>query len=70
MNAKVDDATGYAYGRFSGLQRSCIGTSILFKQFWRVRGPIELVGIGFVAARLDFSKFFLALDKLIDWVKR
>ena len=56
--------------RLGGFERGSVGIAVLLEQFRRRCRPIELVRIGIVSARLDLGKFFLALKKLVDWIKR
>jgi hypothetical protein len=65
-----ENPAGDADCRLGGFERGSVGIAVLLKQFRRRRRPIEFVGIGIVPARLDLSKFFLALKKLIDWIER
>jgi hypothetical protein len=70
VHTKVYDAPGYAYGRLGRLKRDRIRVPILLEQLRRGRRPIEFVWIGFVSALFDLGELFLALKKLIDWLKR
>ena len=59
--------------RTAGLAASSVVASAVpyfSNSSFRRRRPIEFVRIGFVPARLDLGKLFLALKKLVDWIKR
>ena len=70
MEAEGENAAGHADRRLGGFERGCVSRPVFLEQFlWRCR-PIEFVWIGFVPARLNLRKLFLALKELVDWVKR
>jgi len=70
VEAESENAAGYADGRLGRFERGCVGIPVLLEQLRRRCRPIEFVRIRFVPARLDLGKLFLALKKLVDWVKR
>jgi hypothetical protein len=70
MDAEGEDAARDANYRFGGLERGCIGIPVFLEQFRRRCRPIEFMRVRFMPARLDFGKLFLALQKLINWIKR
>jgi hypothetical protein len=70
MEAEGQNAPGHADRRLSGFERGCVRRPILLEEFHGRCRAIEFMRIGFVPARLNFGKLFLALQKLVDWVKR
>ena len=70
MEPKGKNAPGHADRRLGGFERNCVSRSVLLEQFLRRCCPIEFVRIGFVPARFNFGELFLALEKLVDRVKR
>lgn len=52
------------------IERSRIRAGILLNQLRNRDGPVELVGIRFIAARPNVRQFFLALLELIGGLKR
>ena len=70
MEAEGEDTSGYSDDRPRSFERGCLSCTVFFKYFLRRRRPIEFVGIGFMPARFNLGKLFLALQKLIDWIKR
>ena len=62
--------TGYADRWLGGFQCGGVGASILLEELRRCSGPIKPVRIRLMPARLDFCELFLALKKLVDWIKR
>jgi hypothetical protein len=70
MKAEGKDPSGHADFRFGGLERGCVSRPVFLEQFLRGCRAIEFVRIGFMPARLDLGKLFLALKKLVDWIKR
>jgi len=70
MQAEREDPAGHADRRLGRFERGSIGIAVLLEQLRRRCRPIESVRIGVVPARLDLGKFFLALKKLVDWIKR
>lgn len=70
MKAKSKNAPGHADFRPGSLERGCVSRPVFFEQFLGRCRAIEFVRIGFMPARLDLGKLFLALKKLVDWIKR
>ena len=67
-SARIRPAT-----RTGGLAVSSVAASadaVLLDQLRRRRRPVKFVRIGLVPARFDLGKLFLALEKLVDWLKR
>jgi len=69
MEAQGQNAAGDAHGGLRGFERRGVGIGVLLDQLRRGCGPIESVWIGFVAARLNLGELFLALKKLVNWLK-
>ena len=70
MQAKGENAPGHTHHRLGDIQRGCVSGPVFLEQFLRRCRPIEFMRIGLVPARLDLGKLFLALQKLIGWLKR
>jgi hypothetical protein len=70
VEAKRENPPGHADGRLGGFESSRVRRAVFFEKFLRGCCPIESVRIGFMPVRLDFDKLFLALEKLVDWIKR
>jgi hypothetical protein len=69
MQAKSENAAGYADGRLGGFERGGVSIPVLLEKLSRGCRPIEFVRIRFMPARLDVGELFLALKKLVDWIK-
>jgi len=70
VNSKRQNPTGDSDSGLGGFERRCVGAAIALKQFGGSCRRIEFVRVGIVPARLDLTKLFLALDKLVNWIKR
>jgi hypothetical protein len=70
MEAESKNAAGYADSRLGCIEGRCIGIPVLLKKFIRGCCPIEFVGICFMPTLLDLGELFLALKKLVGWIKR
>jgi hypothetical protein len=70
MNTKRQNPARDSDSGLGGFERGRVGTAIALKQFRRSRRRIEFVRVGIVPARLDLTKLFLALQKLVNWIER
>jgi hypothetical protein len=70
VQTKGQNAPGDAYGWLRRLQSGSVRRTVFLKKLFRRRRPIKFVWVGLVPARLDLGKLFLALLKLVDWLKR
>ena len=70
MEAEGENASGHADRRLCGFESGGVSRPVLLEKLLGCCRPIEFVRIGFVPARLNFGKLFLALKKLVDRVKR
>jgi hypothetical protein len=70
MQAEGENPSGDADHRLGSVESGSVGIAVLLKKFRRRCRPIEFMRIGIVPARLNLSKFFLALKELIDWFER
>jgi hypothetical protein len=70
MQAERENPAGDADHRLGGVERGSVGIAVLLKKLRRRCRPIEFVRIGIMSARLNLSKFFLALKELIGWFER
>jgi hypothetical protein len=70
VQAKREDASGHAHGRFGSFERRGINRRIFFDELRRGFCPIEPVGVCVMAASLDLGKFLLALEILVVRLKR
>jgi hypothetical protein len=70
VHSEVDDSAGHADRGLGRLQRGGLGRSILLKNLRRRRRRVKFMRIGRIAAGFDLRQLFLALQKLIDWLKR
>jgi hypothetical protein len=70
MNTERHNPAGDSDSGLGGLERGRVGAAIALKQFRRSCRCIESVGVGIVPVRLDLTKLFLALQKLVNWIKR
>jgi len=70
MEAKSENTAGNANHRLGGFQSGSVSCPVLLEKLRRRCRPIEFVRIGLMPARLDFGQLFLALNKLVDWIKR
>ena len=70
VNTKRQNPAGDSDSGLGGLERAGVGAAVALKQFRRSRRRIESVRVGIVPARLDLTKLFLALQKLVNWIER
>jgi hypothetical protein len=70
METQSENAAGHANRWLGGFELGCVGIPVLLEKLRRGCRPIEFVRIRFVPPRLDLGKLFLALKKLVDWIKR
>jgi hypothetical protein len=70
MNTKRQNPAGDSDSGLGGFERGCVGAVVALEQFRGSGGRIEFVRVGIVPARLDLTKLFLALKKLVNWIKR
>jgi hypothetical protein len=70
VEAQGENAAGHADRWLRGFERRGVRRPVFLEQLLGCCGPIEFVRKGFVPERLNLGKLFLALKKLIDWIKR